>query len=67
MSLRLHERLHEGGYAFPNNIAFAVKLPTVNRSARMPRGMSALLLICGFGRARLFLRRKSGANTTTAR
>ncbi len=27
MSLRLHERLHGSGYAFPNNVAFAVKLP----------------------------------------
>ena len=27
VSLRLHERLHGGGYAFPNNVAFAVKLP----------------------------------------
>jgi Uma2 family endonuclease len=27
MSLRMHERLHGGGYAFPNNVAFAVKLP----------------------------------------
>ena len=27
MSLRAHERHHGGGYAFPNNVAFAVKLP----------------------------------------
>jgi Uma2 family endonuclease len=27
MSLRAHERQHGGGYAFPNNVAFAVKLP----------------------------------------
>jgi hypothetical protein len=27
MSLRLHERQHGGGYAFPNTIAFAVHLP----------------------------------------
>jgi Uma2 family endonuclease len=27
MSLLLHERLHNGEYAFPNNVAFAVKLP----------------------------------------
>ena len=27
MSLRMHERRHGGGYAFPNNVAFAVKLP----------------------------------------
>jgi Uma2 family endonuclease len=27
MSLRTHERLHGGGYAFPNNVAFAIKLP----------------------------------------
>jgi Uma2 family endonuclease len=27
MSLRLHERQHGGGYAFPNNVAFAVHLP----------------------------------------
>jgi Uma2 family endonuclease len=27
MSLRTHERQHGGGYAFPNNVAFAVKLP----------------------------------------
>lgn len=27
MSLRLYEREHGGGYAFPNNVAFAVDLP----------------------------------------
>lgn len=27
MSLRMHERIHGGGYAFPNNVAFAVTLP----------------------------------------
>ena len=27
MSLRLYEREHGGGYAFPNNVAFAVNLP----------------------------------------
>jgi Uma2 family endonuclease len=27
MSLRMHERQYGGGYAFPNNVAFAVKLP----------------------------------------
>jgi len=27
MSLWAHERQHGGGYAFPNNVAFAVKLP----------------------------------------
>jgi Uma2 family endonuclease len=27
MSLRAYEREHGGGYAFPNNVAFAVKLP----------------------------------------
>ena len=27
MSLRVHERQHGGGYAFPNNVAFAVNLP----------------------------------------
>ena len=27
MSLRTHERQHGGGYAFPNNVAFAVNLP----------------------------------------
>ena len=27
MSLRAHERQHGGGYAFPNNVAFAVNLP----------------------------------------
>jgi Uma2 family endonuclease len=26
-SLRMHERQHGGGYAFPNNVAFAVTLP----------------------------------------
>ncbi len=27
ISLRAHERQHGGGYAFPNNVAFAVNLP----------------------------------------
>jgi Uma2 family endonuclease len=27
MSVHLHERQHGGGYAFSNNVAFAVKLP----------------------------------------
>ena len=66
MSLRLYEREHGGGYAFPNNVAFAVNLPHRESLARMSHGMSALCLICVFRRVHHSLRPRYAASMTMA-